>query len=250
MSIRRPSLATVVLTPTALAAGAALGLWLYKRWGYSVDSEETDVPTVDAPPEAEGPEIQHAEDGEGPRFHRTYRVRIAGAEHTPEALMKRIGQDLSPYVAAEVARFEKTKGAESVLEAGDEFMVHINAPWNGPVRVVEAEPTRFRLATLEGHMEAGQIEFRAETAPEASGETAPGDGADAGPNADSGADLVFTIESWARSRDMWVHLVYDGLGTAKSMQQAMWTYFCARVADECGGEIVGEIEVRTEREEA
>ncbi len=28
----------------------------------------------------------------------------------------------------------------------------------------------------------------------------------------------------------------------------MWTYFCRRVAEESGGETVGEIEVTTERE--
>ena len=33
-------------------------------------------------------------------------------------------------------------------------------PWDGPVRVVQAGPRSFRLATLAGHLEAGQIEFR------------------------------------------------------------------------------------------
>lgn len=229
MSLRRPSLTTVLLTPTALAAGAALGLWLYKRWGYAVDAEEHTVARVDAPPEADGPGIQNSASGAGPRFHRTYRVRIAGAALSPEAIIARIGEDFAPFVAPEVARFEKTAGAEGTLSAGDEYLVHINGPWDGPVRVVEVEPTRFVLATLEGHMEAGQIEFRAEEAG-ASGETR------------------FTIESWARSRDALVDVAYDDLSVGKKAQQAMWTYFCRRVAEESGGETVGEIEVTTERE--
>lgn len=249
MSQRRSRLAFVVLTRTALAAGAALGLWLYKRWGYRVRSNETDVALIDAPPEADGPGIQHAVEGEGPRFHRRYCVRIQAPTLTPEELMAEIGADISPFVSEEVARFEKTRGHPDRLAPGDEFMVHIRAPWNGPVRVVEVEPTMFRLATLEGHMEAGQIEFRAVLAPpraappEASGEDGP-----SASEAPGKHDLLFTIESWARSRDAVVDLVYDGVGAGKAAQQLMWTFFCSRVAEACGGKIVGEIEVHTERE--
>ncbi len=71
----------------------------------------------------------------------------------------------------------RTEGRAAV---GDEFVVRMPGPWDGPVRAVEVTPTSFRLATLTGHLEAGQIEFRA---------------------ADDGGDLVFTIESWARSGD-------------------------------------------------
>ena len=228
MSARRPSPALVFLLPPALATGAALGWWVYKRWGYPVDETETDVPHVEAPPEADGPELQHADEGTGPRFHRVYRVRQSGADWTPEALIADIGRDIAPYVAPELASFERESGEEGALTPGDEFLVHINGPWNGPVRVVEVEPTRFRLATREGHMEAGQIEFRAETA--------------------ENGDLVFTIESWARSRDAAVDVAYDGIGVAKEAQQAMWTFFCEQAAERAGGETVGEIEVRTERE--
>jgi len=287
MSKRRLSFASVFLTPAALAAGAAFGLWLYRRWGYAVDEHEHTVARVDPPPEADGPGIQHADDGTGARFHRTYRVHIANATLSPEALFAKIGESFDPFVAPEVAQFEKTKGEPGALASGDEYLVHINAPWNGPVRVVETEPTRFVLATLDGHMEAGQIEFRAEGGrgkgesgnaqasgarggmespaksplPEGEGQgeggstspnpdTAPeasGDGA-APEVADSSQSLTFTIESWARSRDALVDLVYDDLGVAKVAQQAMWTYFCRQVAEVSGGEMVGEIDVLTERE--
>lgn len=228
MSARRPSLALLLITPAAVEAGTAVGLWLYRRWGYPVREAEREVPRLDAPPEAEGPGLQHADEGEGPRFHRRYRVRVQGAQWTPEAVIADIGRDFGPYVAPEVARFERETGEDGALIPGDEFLVHINGPWNGPVRVVEVTPTCFRLATREGHMEAGQIEFRADS-PEA-------------------GTLVFTIESWARSRDVLVDVTYDGLGVAKGAQQAMWTYFCEQVAQRSGGEKVGEIEVTTERE--
>ncbi|HEX3925196.1 MAG TPA: hypothetical protein VHY31_23150 [Streptosporangiaceae bacterium] len=33
-------------------------------------------------------------------------------------------------------------------------------PWDGPVRVVHTGAASFRFATLAGHLEAGEIEFR------------------------------------------------------------------------------------------
>ena len=240
-----------MLTSAALSAGAAAGLWLARRWGYGVRETTREVPRVEAPPEAEGPGLQHAEEGAGPRYHRRYRVRVARPTLAPEAVIGAVREDVNRFVAPELARFERTAGGPGPLALGDDILVHINGPWDGPVRVVEVEPTRFVLATREGHMEAGQIEFRAEPAPptgapapEASGGTGGGTGGGA-PD-----DLVFTIESWARSADALVDLVYDDLGVAKEAQQKMWTFFCHRVAEMAGGEIVGEIEVLTEREDS
>ena len=78
-------------------------------------------------------------------------------------------------------------------------------------------------------MEAGQITFSAGTR-----------------GGEPGA-LRFTIESWARSRDGWVHFAYDTLGLARKAQEAMWTFFCERAAEASGGTRVGEIAVLTER---
>ena len=66
------------------------------------------------------------------------------------------------------------------IEVGEEIRVRLPGPWNGPVRVIAVSECSFRLATLRGHMEAGEIEFRAR---------------------DDGDRLVFEIESWARSSD-------------------------------------------------
>lgn len=232
MTIPRPRF----LTPAALAAGSALGLWAWKRWGYPVRAESRDVAHVSegpAAPDVERPggaPIQHEEDGAGPRFHRRYRVDVAETTKSPRELMACIADDIQHYVPDEIATFHKSRGERGRLAVGDEYDIRIRSPWNGPVRVVEAEPTHFTLATLDGHLEAGQIRFRADAHP-----TEPG-------------ALRFTIESWARSRDRAVDLVYDDLGLAKEAQQAMWTFFCERVAEDCGGRRMGEIRVLTERE--
>lgn len=229
-------LRTAFLGLTALTAGAALATWLWRRWGYPVRTEEREVPHAPDAPEVEKPEppgrapIQREEEGAGARFHRRYEVDVAETTKSPEELIACIGADIQHYVPDEIAVFDKTVGAPGGLAVGDEYYITIRSPWDGPVRVVEAEPTCFTLATLKGHLEAGQIRFAAAEHP-----TSPG-------------ALRFSIESWARSRDGAVDFVYDELGLAKKAQQAMWTFFCERVAEDCGGHRDGDVRVLTERE--
>ena len=224
-----------LLGPVVLApAAAGVAYWLWRRWGYPVRVLDRAVPSPPSPPIHPAPEapgdrpLQTSVEGTGPRFHRTYRVSVAGPTLTPEALIEHIQADIQAFVPDELARFEKVKGAEDGFRVGDEFDIHISSPWDGPVRVIECGDRSFAFGTLDGHMEAGQIEFRAEMHDE--------------------DRLRFTIESWARSRDAAVDLVYDDLGLAKAAQQGMWTFFCKQVAKASGGETVGEIEVVTERE--
>ena len=127
-----------------------------------------------------------------------------------------------------MARFVKVLGRTGALAVGDEFVVRMPGPWDGPVRVVDVTPASFRLATLDGHLEAGQIEFRA---------------------ADDGGDLVFCIESWARSGDRLSRVLYQSLRMAKEVQLHMWTSFLERVAKLSGGRAVGGIDIETHRVE-
>jgi hypothetical protein len=112
------------------------------------------------------------------------------------------------------------------MALGDEFVVRMPGPWDGPVRVVALQPTSFRLATLNGHLEAGQIEFTASR---------------------DGDRLVFGIESWARSGDRLSDLLYDRVRMAKEIQLHMWTSLLERVARAAGGRITGGIEIETRR---
>ena len=222
-----------------LLAPAALGLatWLWRRWGYPVQTRQRDVAHAPEPPvesrmeASDQPGMQTEADGEGPRFHRTYTVMVQGATVTPSELMAQIQADIQHFVPDELARFEKVTGDANTLRVGDEFDIHISSPWDGPVRVIDCDASSFTFGTREGHMEAGQIRFRVE------------------PHEAFEGGLRFTIESWARSRDALVDLVYDDLGLAKQAQQAMWTFFCTQVAEASGGEKVGTVEVVTEREE-
>ena len=115
----------------------------------------------------------------GPLLQRCYSVTIANAQMTPEKLIDRVADRLN-QASPEMATFRKTRGAEGGLREGDpELVVRMPGPWDGPVRVGHRDATSFRLDTLEGHLEAGRIEFRA---------------------ARTGELLCFEIESWAPRR--------------------------------------------------
>lgn len=226
----------LVAAPALLVASAAVGIWMWRRWGYRVETTEREVARVPDPPvarvsdPAHRADVQDEDDGVGAHFHRRYQIDIADSTQSPAQLVARVGQDIQRYVPDEVAVFNKTVGEEGELAVGDEYHISIRSPWDGPVRVAEVTPTSFTLATLEGHMEAGQIRFQASEHPTQNGA------------------LRFRIESWARSADATVDWFYDKAGIAKAAQQAMWTFFCNSVADDCGGERLTDVQVLTERE--
>jgi hypothetical protein len=82
------------------------------------------------------------------------------------------------------------------------------------------------LATLRGHLEAGQIEFRCRA---------------------DGGDLLFEIESWARSGDRLSNLLYTRLGLAKEIQLNLWVETCLRLTRDVGGRPRGGVRVDTRR---
>lgn len=171
--------------------------------------------------------IQTAADGVGPLVHRIYRTSIVGTVLTPERLMKRLKQDLDRVAPSEFASFQKT-GGEGPLALGDEYVVRMPGPWDGPVRVIGETPTSFRLATLAGHLEAGQIEFRARA---------------------GHRSLSFEIESWARSGDRFSDALYSHLRLAKEVQLHMWVSVVGKVADLAEGRTEGGVTVTTRRVE-
>jgi hypothetical protein len=162
--------------------------------------------------------------GRGHLYRRVYRLEIDGATLGPEELVTQLLEDPNRASPTEVAIFQATSSARDV---GAEFTVHMPGPWDAPVRVVDRTPTSFAFVTLRGHLEAGEIEFRA----------AEGDD----------GRLVFTIEFWARSGDWLYHLLYDALTVTREMQLHMWAHVCLQVAAMAGGTPAGKVQVSTQR---
>lgn len=170
--------------------------------------------------------VQPIDAGVGAVFHRCYGIEVEQPHLTPEQLLAAIAADPNRPAPVEVAVFRKTAGDPGPLAVGDEFLVRMPGPWDGPVRVVDVTPTSFRFVTLRGHLEAGQIEFRT------SGDR---------------QRLRFAIESWARSGDRLSDLLYDRLRLAKEMQLHMWTFYCERAARLAGGTRRGGVTIVSHR---
>ncbi len=186
-------------------------------------------PAEDGPPalpaDADTHDVQGPGEGVGPLFHRRYSARICDGELGAVELMARMQADVDAFAPSEFASFQKLHGEPGRMRVGDEYVVRMPGPWDGPVRVVDVRPTSFRLATLEGHLEAGQIEF----------------------SASGSQPLVFTIESWARSGDVLSDLLFDRLRMAKEIQLHMWTSVLERVIDASGGRRDGRLAIETRR---
>jgi uncharacterized protein (UPF0548 family) len=172
--------------------------------------------------------LQTPDDGAGPLYHRRYLAVIKDAQLGPAALLERVAADPDRAAPSEFATFKKTRGDEGEMSVGDEYLVRMPGPWDGPVRVVERTDGCFRLATLEGHLEAGQIAFSADAR----------DGR-----------LTFSIESWARGGDRLSNLLYDRLRISKEVQFHMWTSFLERVVKLSGGRRDGGLRIHTRRVE-
>lgn len=170
--------------------------------------------------------VQRVEDGVGPLFHRRYRGTIRDAAVDAGALMEKIRPDPNVVAPLALARFRKLEGPPWRMELGDEFVVRMPGPWDGPVRAIEVTPTSFRFATLDGHLEAGQIEWRA---------------------FDRDGELVFEIESWARAGDRLSALLHDRLRMAKEVQLHMWSSVVEKVTARTRGRLERGIEIETRR---
>ncbi|WP_026454164.1 DUF1990 family protein [Saccharomonospora iraqiensis] len=170
--------------------------------------------------------VQRSADGYGQLFHRRFRVRIAGAGVDAAGLMDRVVHDFKHFVPSEVVHIHTTRGGARSLCAGDELVVEMPGPWDGPVRVVHRDDTSLHLVTLHGHLEAGQVWFRAF-----------GDG----------DQLVFEVELWAAPASRLVHLLYARLRLAKEIQLNMWVRFCLAAVETSGGRLVDGVEIFTHR---
>jgi hypothetical protein len=228
--VRRPTLTRRLATAARWPLGVSLTSWRYLWRTTPLYRRETEgVWPDDAPPdlpeEVGREDVQWTGDGAGPHFHLHYSVRIAGSSLSAEELAALVMEDPDRAAPSEFATFQKTRGDEGTMRVDDEFVVRMPGPWDGPVRVASTSPRSFRFVTLAGHLEAGQIEFRAS----------------------NGELLEFHIESWARSGDRLSELLYDRLRLSKEVQFHMWTSFLERVVKLSGGKRAGGLRIDTRK---
>lgn len=182
---RRPPL-NLVVPPLALLERRVRGRWWTEQeWDSEASPKDVNVAVADRQP---------IDDGVGPVLHRRYDIDIS--------LGALAGCELISMFCAEPNRFAPKGYAcfdVDALELGSRFVVRLAGPWDGPVQVSALDNDSVRLVTLEGHMEAGWIEFSCP----------PGAG-------------VFRIESQAASGDRGFWLLHDVLPVARWVQTDMW----------------------------
>jgi uncharacterized protein (UPF0548 family) len=226
--VRRQPIARRWATATRWPVGIVLAAWRYAwsttpvhRWEMS-GTWVADAPP-DLPASVDATDVQRPEDGVGPLLHRLYRTRVVATTMSAEDLMGRLFDDLDQVAPSEFATFQRL-GGDGRLARGDDWIVRMPGPWDGPVRVIAIDATSFRLATLDGHLEAGQIEFRA---------------------AGDHRGLSFEIESWARNGDRLSNFLYTHLRLSKEVQLHMWSSVLRRVVEVAGGRMSGGIVITT-----
>ena len=203
-----------------------------RYWTTGVPVHRTDERGVDVVfpelPEPCGDDVQTPEMGVGPAFHRRYRACITAGELSPDEMMHRLVREPNCVVPREAAVFDR-RVQDAALRPAEDLVVRMPGPWDGPVRVLHIDRCSFRLVTLAGHLEAGQIEFRARP---------------------RGEDVVFEIESWARSGDWLADLLYDKLVLLQEMQTYLWSHYCAGVCTLSRGRMRAGVDVYTARAKA
>lgn len=183
------------------------------------------MPPVD--PITSGSPAQTRDDGCGPIVMRTFDVRIENADLSPSELMTAFRERSHAFVPRHIAGFTRQDHTIESMDAGDEFVVEIPGPWNGPVRVDSVDDASVLLVTLEGHMEAGHIRFAVVE--------------------DEDEGYRFQIRSWARAGDELFEQLHLVVGVAREAQTAMWAHTCDRAVAVSGGTRHSAISVRTER---
>ena len=220
---------TPPVTMLRWSVGLGLVSWRY-MWetmplyrSESADGDECCWPP-ELPESLVTPALQRSDDGVGPLFHRRFQVRVSDPALTAEQLMAAVTEDFGRFVPSEVVGIRRT--ASDPLRAGDELVVQMPGPWNGPVVVVHEDASCLRLATLAGHLESGQVQFHA---------------------TEHDDMLTFEIQAWARPSTRLVHLLYSRMRLAKEIQLNMWVRFCLAVAAAAGGDIIDGVQIVTHR---
>src|SRR5215208_8055918 len=145
---RREPLPRRLRTTARWPVGVTLTSWRYmwRTTPFHRSEIEGSLP-ADAPPELPGgvsrDEVQLA--GVGALFHRVYRGLIRRPRLEADALIAAIAENPDRVAPSEFASFKKVLGEPGSMAVGDEYVVRMPGPWDGPVRVVERTPASFRL---------------------------------------------------------------------------------------------------------
>lgn len=180
--------------------------------------------TATVPREEELRPVQLAPEGAGPLLQRDFVAVIEGSPLAPEQAALKLRRELPRYAPEALCKFTRSSSAGDPLEVGDTMHVRLKGAGAAAVIVTHVDARSLTVRTMEGHIEAGRNTFGFYT--------------------DEHGRLVCRVRSRARTRDV-PRLIAYWLG-GKGNQSLIWTMFLNRVADECGGKLVGSVREDTE----
>ena len=114
-------------------------------------------------------------------------------------------------------------------QKGDELLIRMAGPWNGPMRVIERGDDRLRLAAMPGHPQQGQIELRVRSR-------------DGDRN-----DIVVEIQTRERAAGLGFYLL-QRVGLIQRMQSYTWAEILQNAARLAGGRPPDRITVQSWRD--
>lgn len=164
---------------------------------------------------ADEPDPAHREDDHavGPAVDRLYGATIEAPVLNAERLLAIVAADPNVIAPAEVLRFEKIRCRGRGLEEGDELLIRMAGPWNGPTRVTRRWTEGFRLAGMRGHPQVGQLELRAR---------------------DDGGRISIEIQTHERAASIPFHLLWR-IGLIRRMQDYTWATMIGKASQLAGG---------------
>ena len=192
--------------------GGPLAIFRFLRREILVEEIEA-APTV-APLSADEPSeaARHPGRGLGALTHHLYAVTVRSPKLSAGQLLAIIAADPNVVTPTEVLRVERSAGA---LCKGDELLLRMAGPWNGPMRVSEREDDRLQLATMPGHPQHGKVELRVR----------PKNGE---------ADIVIEIQTCERAAGFGFYLL-ERIGLIPRMRSHTWAEILQNAARLAGG---------------
>ena len=214
-----------LLRRTGWIVGAPLAIFRFMR--QDIPLRELSGPGAAWPLPPEEPDREHAEEsGVGALAHRVYGTVLRECVLPAERVIRIIAADPNVIAPTEVLRFERKSEGVRDLREGDELLIRMAGPWNGPVRVTRRWEHGFRLAALRGNAQVGQVELRAR---------------------DDGDGMVVEIQTRARAAGVWFYLL-ERVGLVGRMQAYTWAEMLQKSAQLAGGRPPTEITVRSWRD--
>ncbi len=208
--------------------GAPLAIFRFLRREILVEQIDGSDPVAPLPAADLRDSPSQTEPGLGPVAHHLYVATTRSPQLATEQLLAIIAADPNVVAPTEVLRFQRPPGTSGSLQKGDEVLIRMAGPWNGPMRVTEKGDERLRLAALPGHPQHGQIELRVR------------------PRNGEHNDIVIELQTRERAAGLSFYLL-QRVGLIQRMQSYTWAEILQNAARLAGGQPPDRITIRSWR---